>query len=261
MKSLALVVPCKNEAKRLAVDSFLRALDDYPFLSFLFVDDGSTDDTAEVLAHLERLSPSIRALYLKENVGKAEAVRAGANWLLAHTDCECVGFWDADLATPLSELDGFVRALDTDPEVEAAIGSRWPHLGAAIDRKVFRHCTGFAMKTLIRLVLGVGAYDTQCGAKVFRRAFAWRVFARPFLSRWLFDVELLLRVPRAWLVTCVVEVPLANWRDVAGSKLGLRDSLRLLPDLLRLWAWDVATKRRARLRSEVRWFSDSLHFS
>ncbi len=218
------------------------------------MDDGSTDDTAETLAFLERQSPSIRALYLKRNVGKAEAVRTGVNWLLAQTACECVGFWDADLATPLSELDGFVRALDANPSLEAAVGSRWPHLGAAIDRKVFRHCTGSVMKALIRLVLGANVYDTQCGAKVFRRAFAKQVFARPFLSRWLFDVELFLRAPRRRLAQCVAEVPLTRWRDVAGSKLGVRDSLRLVPDLLllacdRMWQ---GFSRRAAERAEGR---------
>lgn len=73
MTSLTLVIPCKDEAKRLMTDAFLDALRDYPYLSFLFVDDGSTDDTAEVLALLERQSPAIHALYLPKNVGKVEA--------------------------------------------------------------------------------------------------------------------------------------------------------------------------------------------
>ena len=120
MTSLTLVIPCKDEAKRLMMDAFLDALRDYPYLSFLFVDDGSTDDTAEVLALLERQSPAIHALYLPKNVGKAEAVRTGVNWLLDNTEAEVVGFWDADLATPFSELPAFVRAL----RGEAAIGSR-----------------------------------------------------------------------------------------------------------------------------------------
>ena len=230
MTSLTLVIPCKDEAKRLMTDAFLDALRDYPYLSFLFVDDGSTDDTAEVLALLERQSPAIHALYLPKNVGKAEAVRTGVNWLLDNTEAEVVGFWDADLATPFSELPAFVRAL----RGEAAIGSRWPHLGAQIDRNVFRHCTGSVMKTLIRLVLRLPVYDTQCGAKIFRRDLARRIFARPFLTRWLFDVELLKRIPSQLLRSSVAEVPLSFWRDVAGSKLGLRDSFRQVYDLARI---------------------------
>lgn len=236
MHSLALVIPCKNEARRLLVGEFLHALTEHPYLTLLFVDDGSTDDTAEILAFLERQSPSIRALYLPRNVGKAEAVRRGMLWLLEHTDSETLGFWDADLSTPFSELDGFIRALEADPARAAAIGARWPHLGSRIDRRVASNCAGMMMKALIRLVLRAPVYDTQCGAKVFRRGLAEKVFSRPFLSRWLFDVEILRRIPRPQLMHCVTEVPLALWRDVGGSKLGLLDTFRLIPDIMRIAA-------------------------
>ena len=75
--TLALVVPCKNEYRRLDPSAFLDAIRAFPWLTFLFVDDGSTDETAETLAFLERQSPAVQALYLPRNVGKAEAVRAG----------------------------------------------------------------------------------------------------------------------------------------------------------------------------------------
>ena len=90
------------------------------------------------------------------------------------------------------------------------------------------------MKVLIRLLARLPVYDTQCGAKMFRRALAREIFAQPFLSRWLFDVELLKRIPRPMLETAVAEVPLASWRDVAGSKLGWRDAFRQIYDLIRI---------------------------
>lgn len=124
MKSLALVVPCKDEAHRLVVGEFLKVIEERPYLTLLFVDDGSTDSTAETLAFLERESPSIHALYLPVNVGKGETVRRGVNWLLKNTECETVGFWDADLATPLSELDAFVDAMEANPSCIAAIAYR-----------------------------------------------------------------------------------------------------------------------------------------
>lgn len=234
MKSLALVVPCKDEARRLVVSEFLNAIHEHPYLTLLFVDDGSMDSTAETLAFLERESPSIRALYLPVNVGKAEAVRRGVNWLLKNTKCETVGFWDADLATPFSELDAFVGAMEANPSCVAAIGARWPHLGVQIDRSAFRHFTGQAMKLLIRLMLNIPVYDTQCGAKIFRRDIAADIFRTPFMSRWLFDVELLRRMSSADLRRCVTEIPLSFWRDVEGSKLTARDAMHLLPDLVRI---------------------------
>ena len=232
--TLALVVPCKNEYRRLDVAAFLDAIRAFPYLTFLFVDDGSTDETAETLAFLARQSPAVQALYLPRNVGKAEAVRAGVQKLLDETAADWIGFWDADLATPLDALAAFAGTLARHPGAQAVLGARWPHLGAQIDRTAFRSATGALMKGLIRCVLRAPVYDTQCGAKIFRRDLARQIFAAPFLSRWLFDVELLRRIPPRTLRRDVLEQPLAVWRDVPGSKVRLADTLRVFRDLLRI---------------------------
>lgn len=234
MTSLALVVPCKDEGRRLVPEEFLSALATHPYLKLVFVDDGSSDDTAELLSILEQASPAVHAIYLPRNRGKAEAVRQGVLWALDRTDAETIGFWDADLATPLDELDAFVRRLDACPECQAVIGARWPHLGARIERSSFRNIVGAFMKTLIGFLVPVPVYDTQCGAKLFRRELAAAVFARPFVSRWLFDVEILRRIPRARVASIVAEAPLSRWRDVADSRLGVKDCLMIVPDLLKI---------------------------
>ena len=154
--------------------------------------------------------------------------------VLAQTATDWVGFWDADLATPLAELAAFRAALERVPDAQAVLGARWPHLGAQIDRTFFRNATGALMKVLIRQVLHAPVYDTQCGAKIFRRDLARRIFAAPFRSRWLFDVELLHRIPPRILRHAVLEQPLAVWRDVPGSKVHLTDSVRVFFDLLRI---------------------------
>lgn len=138
MKTLALVVPCHNEAKRLDVDAFVRAAEEWPWISFCFVDDGSTDSTAELLAHMANLSPSMHAIYINENVGKAEAVRRGVLHVCSDSGADCVGFWDADLATPLGEIPSFMRAFEEQGQLKAVIGSRWPHLGTDIRRSALR---------------------------------------------------------------------------------------------------------------------------
>lgn len=232
--TLTLVIPCKDEYRRLDIAAFLGAVREFPWLTLLFVDDGSTDETAETLAFLARESPAIQALYLPHNVGKAEAVRAGVQKLLAENHADWIGFWDADLATPLAALTDFRAARERHPDAQAILGARWPHLGGQIDRTLFRNATGLLMKGLIRCVLHAPAYDTQCGAKIFRRDLARRIFATPFTARWLFDVELLRRIPPHVLRHAVVEQPLAVWHDVPGSKLRPSDSPRIFLELARI---------------------------
>lgn len=234
MKTLALVVPCCNEARRLRPAAYLEAIEEYPWLSFCFVDDGSTDATAEQLSQMANISPSIHLLCLPSNRGKAEAVRQGMLHLARHSRADLVGFWDADLATPLEELPGFLRHFQDSPAVRAVIGARWPHLGAKIARNPARQGASAVVKMFIRRVLGMQVYDTQCGAKIFDRELAGEIFAEPFRTRWLFDVELLKRIGAKRLVRNTMEHPLATWRDVPGSKMTILSSFRIFGELLRL---------------------------
>lgn len=217
------IIPCHNEAKRLNLAAFHRFEAEHPEAALLFVDDGSTDATAACLADFP-------VLHLEQNVGKAEAIRRGVLAMLAlDASTEAFAFLDADLATSLDELARLAGILAEKPRLAMVIGSRWPHLGAHIRRGAVRALAGRLMAWMIRLALGRPVYDTQCGAKVFRREAAWTLFGRPFHSCWLFDVELLLR-----LRGHVEEVPLRAWREVDGSKLGLGAMLRAPFELARI---------------------------
>jgi glycosyltransferase involved in cell wall biosynthesis len=234
MKRLAVIIPCKNEALRIDKNAFIQAIEKWPWISFCFIDDGSNDNTAEVLAHMTNLSPAIHAIYLPKNVGKAEAVRTGALYLLENTTAEYIGFWDADLSTPLSEIPAFMHHFETSDYTEIVIGSRWPHLGADINRSTGRGIAGALAKAFIRKLLKVHVSDTQCGAKIFSRSIAEKVFEKPFQTRWLFDVEILGRLGSK-ISTIVREHPLSSWYDVPGTKLGVRALLEIirLPIILR----------------------------
>jgi glycosyltransferase involved in cell wall biosynthesis len=249
---VTLVVPCFNEARRLDTEAFRSFSSDRPWLRFLFVDDGSRDSTREVLDGLARSSPErFELLALSENRGKAEAVRSGVTHVLA-AGTGCVGFWDADLATPLVELDGMRAAMASQPSLELVLGSRVQLLGHRIERHLWRHYFGRIAATFVSQLLGLRVYDTQCGAKLFRATPAIHdVFSRPFVTRWEFDVEILAR----WLVyqrarnepkldERLLEIPLAVWEDVAGSTMSLRDFLRAPVDLARL-CWHYARALRA----------------
>ena len=231
MKTLSLVIPCHNEFNRLRPDAFLEATKRWPWLSFCFIDDGSTDATAEHLAWLSNASPSIYAIYLQENLGKAEAVRTGIRHLCEFSHPDLVGFWDADLATSLYEIPRFVQCFETDEKVKAVIGSRWPHLGADVQRSPGRGIASIAFKMAVRRILKVPVWDTQCGAKIFSRDVADEIFATPFSTRWIFDIEILSRLGNDRLRTQVRELPVSSWRDVPGSKIGIGSSVTILREL------------------------------
>ena len=238
MPTCVIVVPCYNEEARLNRSAILRHLTGSPEQSILFVDDGSTDCTLVHLKQLQREMPAqVSVLRNEANAGKAEAVRRGLLHALA-SRCQFVGYWDADLATPLESVDDLVNVLVSRPEVDIVIGSRVKLLGRVIERHWRRHYLGRAFATCASLVLDLPVYDTQCGAKLFRATPDLRcILEEPFLSRWIFDVELLARFLTLYTADierksgAIYEFPLNYWRDVPGSKLRLKDFFRAAQEL------------------------------
>lgn len=237
-----IVVPCYNEEKRLDRQEFLRFLDENSDVSFLFVNDGSRDATGAVIADLAVQRPDrIAAMELAKNSGKAEAVRQGVLRAL-DAGSAYVGYWDADLATPLEAIVPFLDTFRRKPELEVVFGSRIKLLGREIHRRAIRHYLGRVFATAASLTLGLGVYDTQCGAKIFRSTpRVRRAFAMPFVSRWIFDVELIDRIARDAGVRgdrdasrLFYELPLLAWRDVAGSQVKGRDFVRAAIELLQI---------------------------
>lgn len=247
MRDIVLVVPCYNEADRLDVDAYRTYADHTPGLRFLFVDDGSTDSTADVLEGLSGNGPAFETMRLEHNQGKAEAVRRGILKAL-ESEPAFVGFWDADLSTPLQELDGFLEVFERHPAIEMVFGARVNLLGRTIQRNLMRHYIGRIFATMAATALKLPIYDTQCGAKVFRVDDSLaELFREPFLSRWIFDVEIIARrlVGRRAddgppVRDVIYELPLTAWHDVQGSKIRLRDFVIVAGDFLRI--------RRAYLR-------------
>lgn len=246
MSRLLLVVPCFNEEQRLDVETFRGFSLPGQHLEFLFVNDGSTDGTQRVLESLRDSNPRrFSVLNLERNSGKAEAVRRGIEAALERAP-DFTGFWDADLATPLTEVTGFLAVFESRREIQMVFGARVRLLGREISRNASRHYIGRFGATLISQTLGLAVYDTQCGAKLFRVSDVLRtVFGKPFLSRWIFDVEIIARFLELWgrdaLVRAVYEYPVSQWRDVKGSKVKSRDFLRALRDL-----WKIRRAYRVR---------------
>jgi dolichyl-phosphate beta-glucosyltransferase len=227
MSSATIVIPCYNEAGRLQVQTFQAFTCERHMLRFLFVNDGSTDGTWQILEALYAFDPQRLAIYnLPKNVGKAEAVRHGVLCAFAG-GADYVGYWDADLAAPLEAIPVFCDLLDVRPDLLIVFGARVRLLGRAIERHAVRHYLGRVFATAASLVLGIAIYDTQCGAKLFRTPPEIQaLFQQPFATRWLFDIEILARWIQARrganlpaIEDIVYEFPLHQWHDVASSKV------------------------------------------
>lgn len=240
MQKVCLIIPCYNESKRLPVREISDFANRHSYVRMILVNDGSKDNTTEVLNQLAALHPQqIEVLDNKVNAGKAEAVRSGIlKGIEQYTDIDYFGYWDADLSTPLEELEWYKHISGGELHHKMIIGSRVSRLGAAIQRKMMRHYLGRIFSTVASKMLKLAVYDTQCGAKLIHKDFIQTAFAIPFKSKWLFDVEILARLTKAFgsetVKTEVLEVPLRVWKDIKGSKLHLADILKIPMELWRI---------------------------
>lgn len=240
MQEICVVIPCYNEEHRLRRPDLLTFLDSHPGASLCLVDDGSADGTLAMLHRLREERPDrILVHAVSPNGGKAEAVRAGVRHVSAEGPWPIIGYWDADLSTPLTEVDALLTVMRDDPNCRLAMGSRVKRLGAVIERRVSRHVLGRIFAACASGILGFAVYDSQCGAKLFRRDAVDVFFSAPFLTRWLFDLEMLARLRNQVGVEgmdSVREVPLRRWQEVGGSKLRLSEMVHVPLELLRIRA-------------------------
>lgn len=237
-----IVVPCYNEARRLPSEKFVEFVHAGRDIDFLFVNDGSTDNTLEVLERLQRVcGPSVGLLNKTVNAGKAEAVRDGMLQAITSGNPRFVGFWDADLATPLQAIHDLRQKLIDQPQLEMVFGSRVRLLGRHVHRRAVRHYLGRVFATVVSVMLRLPVYDTQCGAKIFRITPALpQILIEPFISRWVFDVEIIARfialnnLDARPLQDSIYEFPLERWEDVAGSRVKPGDFLLAFLDTFRI---------------------------
>jgi dolichyl-phosphate beta-glucosyltransferase len=239
------VVPCYNEARRLRTDEFVRFLRDgqNSKIALLFVNDGSRDETLSLLEGLRSRFPArVFVLDQQPNRGKAEAVRNGMLHVIASGQAAVTGFWDADLATPLAQIRDMLGVMSANSQLNLIFGARVRLLGRAINRQPLRHYLGRCFATAVSLLLKVPIYDTQCGAKLFRVTDELQqVLSRPFLSRWIFDVEMLARFlaihagNARQLEKEACEFPLPEWTDVAGSKVSSMDFFKAVGELTTIY--------------------------
>jgi len=231
---VAIVIPFYNEGKRINSEHFNQIFSAFQYYDFLLVDDGSSDNTVAILEEFESRFSNVVTLKLNKNVGKAEAIRSA---VLSITDVDFISYLDADLATPFSELDRLIQFSAQNLNLKIVMGARIKLIGNGVKRSLKRHYFGRVFATIVsQFVLKVAVYDTQCGAKVIDYKIAKKLFEEPFVTRWLFDVELLKRLQKTHDLNDVVkEIPLEQWEEVGKSKIKFSEFLSFPFQLLKIY--------------------------
>jgi glycosyltransferase involved in cell wall biosynthesis len=230
------VVPAYNESSRIrpTLDKILRYAAEQKWdAEILVVDDGSHDDTADVIRDYARAHSQIRLVQNPGNRGKGFSVRNG----MVHARGDICLFTDADLSSPISEAQKLFAAIGDGADV--AIGSRWLRAELQTERQpLYRQAFGRIFNLVLRLFLGLHFKDTQCGFKAFRREAAQRIFPLQKIERWGFDPEILYIARRLGFE--VAEVPVV-WAHSEGTRLHpFRDGVRMFVDVLHI-RWNAIT--------------------
>lgn len=230
MQKVAIIIPCYNEEKRLDYKNIEYLLLN-SVLDVFFANDGSKDDTVTVInSIIEKHGKRCYLIDFIENSGKANTIYKAINQINQEGNYDFIGYFDADFSTPASEIIKLVQELSTN-QSEFLFGSRILLLNSGIKRKYYRHVIGRVITTLINLKFKLGIYDTQCGSKLFSKTIIQKAFNKPFYTSWLFDVEIFIRLKKQDLLKKGREIPINDWKDIDGSKLGWKTGFKILKEL------------------------------
>ena len=190
----------------------------------LVVDDGSRDETPEIVARWMALYPRLHLIQNPGNRGKGYSVRNG----LLQAAGDVVLFTDADLSAPMEEAERLFDALNAGADV--AIGSRWlDRARQTIHQPLYRQFFGRCFNWITRNVMGLPFKDTQCGFKAFKRPAAQIVFRLQRIERWGFDPEILFIARK--LKYRIAEVAVTWGHDERSRMSYLKDGMKMLEDM------------------------------
>jgi glycosyltransferase involved in cell wall biosynthesis len=232
----SIIIPAYNESARVGatLEKVLAYVAERRWdAEVLAVDDGSRDNTAQIIRGYAEKNPRLRLLQNPGNRGKGYSVRHG----MLQACGELLLFSDADLSSPIEEADKLLAAIAGGADI--AIGSRWLRSDLQTERQpLYRQLFGRIFNLLLRFTLGLRFKDTQCGFKAFSRPAAKTIFPQQRIERWGFDPELLYLARKFGFK--VVEVPV-EWAHSTGTRISpLRDGTRMFAEMLRI-RWNGLT--------------------
>lgn len=232
---MIIIIPCFNEVQRIDKQAYINFLKRTLDVNLVFSDDGSTDNTISVLKEIKASYENRVHIYVSNrNRGKAEAIKSAVLYLKnQNLKPSKIAYIDADLAVSLEEC--YALSKNLNDKIHFAFGSRISKVDNIIIRSSFRHYSGRMIATVISNILDVPVYDTQCGCKIFKSDLAFKVFENPFISKWLFDVEIFFRIINLYSKTelkhIAREIPLESWIDAGHSKVKLTYFFKMWYDL------------------------------
>ncbi len=237
----SIVIPAYNERARIlaTLEAVIKAVRAHQWaVEVIVVNDGSTDETAELVRNFARSAPEVRLMENPGNRGKGYSVKSG----LLYAQGEIVMFSDADLSAPIDEAQSLFDAIASGAEI--AIGSRWLATSRQTHRQpLYRQFFGRCFNMLTRAVMRLPYADTQCGFKAFTRQAAQTVFQLQTIERWGFDPEILFIARKRGFR--VKEVPVSWAHDERTRISYLRDGLQMLKELA-IVRWNALTGRYGR---------------
>ncbi len=227
--NIVVVIPIYNESKRIpdsiaTLKKWSATMSTSGYLvSFLFVDDGSNDNSFEILSQCELPSTLIR---LENNLGKGGAVRHG---ILHASECDYILVMDVDLSTSLNCVTFFINQLK-QMKLDVIVADRF-HPNSFVNRSFMRSFISYTYLFIVHGLFSLKVIDTQCGFKLFRSKVAKELFKHVSINGFCFEVEMILLAQENYRIGSAP----VHWVDTGGSSIRLlRDSIRMLKDLLLL---------------------------
>lgn len=249
-RCVGVVIPCYNEETRILSKEFTDFVHSNLGYHLCFVNDGSTDNTLEVLQALAQGREDHISVYdCEKNGGKGEAVRQGVLHLSKDSQLDYIGYLDADLSTDFTDFDDLVKTIETS-DFKIVSGSRMSRMGANITKESARKIISKTINLIIRNILGMSFNDTQCGAKIMDKDIVNQMFQEKFITKWLFDVEIFMKMRKFYgkekAISYICEQPLKRWIHADGSKLSMKDSIKIVLQLAQIaYHYNVKVKSRA----------------
>jgi dolichyl-phosphate beta-glucosyltransferase len=226
----SIIIPAYNESGRITttLDKVLAHIAQQHWQSeIIVVNDGSRDDTAQIVHQYALRHPNVRLLENPGNRGKGYSVRNG----MLSAKGDVLLFSDADLSSPIYEAGKLFASLEKGADV--AIGSRWLDRNLQTEKQpLYRQLFGRIFNLLLRIVLNLRQKDTQCGFKAFNRRAADAIFPRQRIERWGFDPEILFLAEHSGLR--IAEVPV-EWAHDDRSKINpVKDGIKMFLEMLKI---------------------------